>query len=131
MRKMYVCFVVVVALGLLLAACGGGSSDPKVQAGKDLFNQSTIGANAGCVTCHSLDKGVVIVGPSFAGIGTSAATMVPGLSAEAYIRQSIEEPDTFITPGFEDKKGVMPQDWKTVLTPEQEDDLVAYLLSLK
>ncbi len=130
MKKLYISIVLIAALSLLLAACGGGG-DPKVQAGKDLFNQSTIGANAGCVTCHSLDKDVVIVGPSFYGVGTSAANMVPGMSAEQYIRQSIEDPNAFITPGFEDKKDVMPKDWKTVLTPEQEDDLVAFLLSLK
>lgn len=130
MKKIFVSIVLVAILGLLLAACGG-SGDPKVDAGKALYNQATIGANAGCVTCHSLEKDVVIVGPSFYGIGTTAGTMVAGMDAEAYIRQSIEDPNAFMTPGFEDKTDTMPTDWKTVLTVEEEDNLVAFLLSLK
>ena len=59
MKKFHISFVLVVVLGLLLAACGG-SGDPKVDAGKALFNQSVIGVNAGCVTCHSLNKDEVI-----------------------------------------------------------------------
>lgn len=130
MKKLHVSIVMVVVLGLLLVACGGGG-DPKVEKGKALFNQSVIGVNAGCATCHSLNKDEVINGPSFYGLATTAATMVPGMDAEAYIRQSIEDPNAFIVPGFEDKADVMPKDWKVVLTADEEDAIVAYLLTLK
>ena len=130
MKKLHVSFVLVVVLGLLLAACGG-SGDPKVDAGKALFNQSVIGANAGCVTCHSLNKDEVINGPSLFGIATNAGTRIAGMDAEAYLRQSIEDTNAFFAPGFEDKVDVMPVDWKVVLTAEEEDNLIAFLLTLK
>lgn len=133
MKKVYVFVAVIVLFSLALTACGGGGGssdgDDAVQRGKDLFAQSVIGTEAGCSTCHSLEAGVTIVGPSLAGIGTTAATMVSGMNAEEYLRQSILEPDAYVTEGF--PAGTMPQVWKDVLTEDQVNDLVAYLLSLK
>lgn len=99
------------------------------QEGRRLFYEQVSGTNAGCRICHSLQPGVVIVGPSLAGIATRAATRVPGLSAEEYIRQSILEPDAYVVPGF--PPGQMVQNLGEILTPEQIDDLVAFLMTLK
>jgi len=85
--------------------------------------------NTGCHICHSLQPDVVIVGPSLAGIATRAAGRIPGMSAEEYIRQSILQPNAYVVPGF--PSGVMPPDFSEILTPEQIDDLVAFLLTLK
>jgi mono/diheme cytochrome c family protein len=124
--------IVVVFASLLLAACGGGDdsgSADAADAGKQLFDQDIIGAQPGCKTCHSLEAGRVIVGPSLAGLATRAGSTTSGVSAEEYIRQSILEPDAHLVEGF--PAGTMPKVWGTELTPEQIDQLVAYLLTLK
>jgi cytochrome c len=114
-----------------LAACGGGDSAPagetggpapvgNVANGEKLFNQPVIGPNSapGCVTCHSLEEGVVVVGPR-----------VPGQTAEEYLRNSITHPNDYLVEGF--AEGVMYQNYAAELTEEQINDLVAYLLTLQ
>ena len=125
MKKLTLGITFVLALSLLLSACGGDATS----AGKDLFAQPVIGASAGCITCHSLDAGTVLVGPSMAGIGTRAASAVAGLSAEDYLKQSITEPNAHLVEGFD--PDVMPATWTSELSTEQIDQLIAYLLTLK
>ncbi len=108
------------------AAEEGGAQD-LVAMGKELFNQNPLGSNAGCVTCHSVEEGVQLVGPSLAGIATRGAERVSGMSAEDYIRQSITDPTAYTVEGF--PEGLMPA--YSDLTPEQIDALVAYLMTLK
>ena len=132
-------FVVVglIVAALALAACGGGgggASQPAASgggagdaaAGKALFAQTVIGTNPGCITCHSLEAGKTLVGPSMAGIAGRAGSAVSGQSAEQYLRQSITEPDAFVAKGFQ--KGLMP---KPTLTDKQANDLIAYMQTLK
>jgi cytochrome c2 len=138
MRKatLFVVVGLIVAV-LALAACGGGggaASQPAASgggagdaaAGKALFAQTVIGSNPGCVTCHSLEAGKTLVGPSLAGIASRAGSAVSGQSAEQYLRQSITEPDAFVAKGFQ--KGLMP---KPTLTDKQANDIIAYLQTLK
>ncbi len=135
---------VLLAMALLLAACGGtagegssagdpaageGSSIGDPAAGEALFNESVLGGNPGCITCHSLEPGVVVAGPSLAGIGSRAAQQVEGMTAEDYLRQSILEPDAHIVEGF--SAGIMPSNWGEVLSEEDINNLIAYLLTLK
>jgi nitric oxide reductase subunit C len=130
-KKTYILIVLLMGIALALVACGGGGGgeDAAVSAGKELFAQSIIGSQAGCSTCHSLDAGVVIVGPSMAGIGTRAASTVSGLSADDYLRQSILEPNAYLVEGF--AAGTMPQVWGDELSDEQLNNLIAYLNTLK
>ncbi|CUS02309.2 Cytochrome c class I [Candidatus Promineifilum breve] len=132
-----ICLSVVL---LALVACGGGGGgggetapepEPVGDAanGEALFTQPIIGAAPGCITCHSLEPDVVIVGPSQAGLATRAETRVPGKSAEEYIRESIMTPDAYVVEGF--TAGLMYQNYATDLTQEQIDDIVAYTLSLR
>ena len=86
-------------------------------------------AQPGCITCHSLEKGVVIVGPSMAGIAVRGSTTVDGQTSAEYIRASILTPDGYLVEGF--AAGTMPQVWDDELTEEQIQDLVAYLETLK
>jgi cytochrome c2 len=120
-----------------LAACGGGGASQApaggaaggagdVAAGKALFAQQVIGANPGCITCHSLEAGKTLVGPSMAGIASRAGSAVSGQSAEQYLRQSLTEPDAFVAKGF--TKGLMP---KPAINDKQVNDLIAYMLTLK
>lgn len=122
----------LIVLLLLLAACSTGSTNdaaPAAQAGQELFAKTLIGANPGCITCHSLEPGVKLVGPSMAGIGTRAATTVAGQSAEEYLRTSILQPNEHVVEGF--PEGLMPPNWKDNLSQEQVEQLIAYLLTLK
>ena len=144
MRKLILPFLLMLLLSLALVACGGdGDSDDSDAGGGEtssvgdaangerLFNQTVIGAASapGCITCHSLEPGVVIVGPSHSDVGTRAETAVPGMSAEDYLRQSIVEPNAHITEGY--TEGVMYQNFGEELTNTQINDLVAFLLTLK
>ncbi len=101
----------------------------EADAGRSLYEEGTLGTNTGCRICHSLDAGVVLVGPSFDGIATRAATRVPGLSAEEYLRQSILEPNAYVVDGF--PEGQMLQNFGELLTEEDIDNLVAFLLTLE
>jgi len=99
------------------------------EAGRSLFMENTFGTNAGCRICHSLEPDTVLVGPSFAGIGARAETRVPGLSAEEYLRQSIVDPNAYVVEGF--PEGQMFQNFGALLTEEEIDSLVAFLLTIE
>jgi cytochrome c2 len=131
--------IILPVLLLLLAACGGGGeAAPQAPAaigdaarGEELFKQQVIGANAspGCITCHSLEPDVVIVGPSQYGLGARAETRVAGLSAEEYIRQSICEPDAYVVEGF--SPGLMYMNYCEDLQARDVNDIIAYTLTLR
>ena len=140
MKNKVVLFTLLTLFVLVLAACGGGggsapaddtSSVGNTANGEKLFTSAVIGSNnaPGCVTCHSLEPDVVIVGPSQAGLGTRAATREPGKSAEEYIRESITNPNAYVVEGF--TEGVMYQNYATDLTETEINDIIAYTLTLK
>jgi mono/diheme cytochrome c family protein len=133
MRRKLNCGVFMIYVVLILAtgcSAAGGDEEQRgtAQQGEKLFHQATIDNQPGCATCHSLESGVTIVGPSLAGIGSLAGGRVSGLSAEEYLRQSILEPNVQTVGGF--TTNIMPA-WSDKLTKEQVGDLVAYLLTLK
>jgi cytochrome c oxidase subunit 2 len=90
------------------------------QNGKDLF------AKNGCSACH-LTSAATLVGPGLAGVGDRAGSRVPGLSPDAYIEQSIRDPEKFIVSGFQN---LMPATFKD-LPAADVADLIAYLKTLK
>lgn len=98
---------------------------PGVADGRKIFGDRV----AACNICHSTDPGDDGVGPSLAGVGDRAADRVPGLDAEAYLRQSILEPDAYIVDGF--RSGQMLGIYRDRLSEEQIDALITYLLSLR
>src|SRR5688500_9488886 len=86
--------VAVSLLAIILAGCGNTSEEgPPVGDARTGEELSTSGGESmiPCTTCHTLD-GTTLVGPSFQGIATRAATRVEGQSAEEYLRQSITNP---------------------------------------
>jgi cytochrome c len=85
--------------------------------------------NAGCQICHSLEKDETIIGPSFYGIASRAGDRVSGLTAEEYLHQSIVDPNAYIVPGF--PNGQMIQNFGKILTEEQVNDLIAFLMTIK
>jgi nitric oxide reductase subunit C len=107
-------------------ASSGGNSPPDdpVENGRYWFSRPP----ANCATCHSLEPDVIIVGPSLAGIATRAQTRVPGQSAEQYLRNSLINPGDFVVPGF---SNVMAQNLGDVLSGEQINNLIAFMLTLE
>lgn len=134
MKKALSVLVVLALCSIMLVACGGGSASGgttgttgDVAAGKALFAKGSIGSNAGCSACHTLD-GTKLVGPSMKGIATRGEKEVPGQSAEQYIRNAIVDPNAFFPQGY--AAGTMPS-YKDVASESEINDLVAYLLTFK
>ncbi|MDX1413626.1 MAG: c-type cytochrome [Candidatus Promineifilaceae bacterium] len=125
---------------LLLAACGGGGDAPAASEGgnsigdaangENLYNQTVIGSASapGCITCHSLEPDIVLVGPSHAGLANRAGSYKEGMAAEDYLRESIVDPDAHIVEGF--TPGVMYQNFGEELQAREVNDLIAYMLTL-
>jgi cytochrome c551/c552 len=132
MRKWTLFLSLILVLGLV--ACGddagndggGTAGGGDAAAGKTVFEQTSAPA---CTTCHSLEAGVTLVGPSLANIGNEAGSRVSGQSAEDYLRESVVAPNAYLVEGF--GANLMPQEYGTQLSEQQINDLVAYMLSLK
>ena len=114
--------IALIVVVLALAACGGGAAKPagsesqpaaaaggNADAGKKLFNEPVIvsAGSPGCVTCHSLEKGKTLVGPSMAGIATVAAADIKSTdykgtakTVEEFLKESIGEPGCHGDPGL-------------------------------
>lgn len=121
-------------LALALAGCGGGKVVGPVPvtvigtvaqgpsgaaAGKALFTTN------GCGGCHTYKPAASTgkVGPGLDNLAADAKKANRG-SVDAYTKESIENPDAYVVPGF--PKGVMPA-FKGKLTDSQINDLVAFL----
>jgi cytochrome c oxidase subunit II len=103
------------ASGAAQANAGGGQTGTAAQ-GKTVFT-----GEGGCGACHTLaDAG------SSGTVGPDLNKVKIASQGAAFIKQSIEDPNAKIAPGF--PKGVMPQDFKTRLGPAKIDALVKYLL---
>lgn len=111
------------------------STDP-VALGEALFKRTP----PACFGCHSLQQGVVLVGPSLAGLATRTPAVLAGpgykgsaKTLEEYIRESITNPDAYLVPGLTfsaNGHSIMPA-FGTLLKPEEIDELVAYLATFK
>jgi cytochrome c oxidase subunit 2 len=97
----------------------GGGAAPAVDA-KALFTQgeTQTGATA-CGGCHKLAAAGTI-----GGVGPDLDTVLKGKD-EAFIRESIVNPDAVIAKGFD--KGIMPANFGKLLSQPEIDALVKYL----
>ncbi len=115
-------------LWALLAACRSPNSPPNPTLspletrGRSVFDSY-------CSRCHGRSGETVSVGPSLAGIATRGGSRIEGMDAPTYIRNSILSPGAYVVEGF--AEGLMPNDLKDQLSPEDVDAVVAYLLTLK
>lgn len=82
----------------------------------------------GCRACHVIGGHGGNLAPSLERTGVQAAQRVPGQSAEAYLRQSLLDPNAYVGEGF--TRGLMPADLGDRMTAREMEALVQYLLSL-
>jgi cytochrome c oxidase subunit 2 len=120
-RDQYTAWVkkMTAAAGAAAGGAAGGGAAPAVNA-KALFTQgeTTTGATA-CGACHKLaDAGTA------GGVGPDLDKALKGKD-EAFIRQSILDPNAVIAPGFQ--KGIMPENFGKLLSKPEVDALVKYL----
>lgn len=95
--------------------------------GESLYLYGKEGVPA-CVTCHVLQAGETSVGPSLIGLADSAGSRVAGLDAEAYVRQSILDPNAYIVSGYQ--AGLMFTGYDSHLSAEEVESLVQFILTL-
>jgi len=95
----------------------------------DAANGQALSVSNGCIACHSLEKDVRVVGPSWYSVGATAGERVAGESAGLYLYTSIVEPNAYVNEGY--VAGLMPLTYKDILSNEQMADVIAYLLSLQ
>jgi nitric oxide reductase subunit C len=113
------------------------ASDDPVAQGEALFHTTP----PACMACHSTAPGVVLAGPSVANMAARAETVIrspdytgSASSADEYIRESILEPSAHIVPGASfsvNEMSVMPHNYGEILSAEQIEQLVAYLMTLR
>lgn len=113
-----------------------GNENP-IALGEKVFRS----ASPACTACHSIAPGVNMAGPSLAGLAARTETLLASgdnkgkaKDLAGYIRESITEPSAHIVPGpmySASGASFMPTTYAKDLTPEQIDQLAAYLSSLK
>ncbi|KAA0943186.1 MULTISPECIES: cytochrome c [unclassified Pseudomonas] len=111
--------------------------DP-IALGEALFRTT---ATPVCSACHSIAPGVNLAGPTLAGLAARAKQVMasPDYKGEAkdvegFIRESIVTPSAYLHPGdmySANGMSFMPDTFAKSLTPEQIDQLVAYLASFQ
>lgn len=113
------------------------SGNDPIALGEALFRSVT----PACTACHSTAPNVNLAGPTLAGLHTRAQQVIesPEYTGEAttpeeFIRESIVHPSAYLHPGAMYSAGgnsFMPTTYATDLTPDQIDNLVAFLASFK
>jgi cytochrome c2 len=106
----------------VLEISGALSGTELADVGKTLFESE----ENSCLACHAIGR-PGLRAPDLAGVGARAAERVPGMTAEAYIRQSIEDPCAYVVETYD---CIMPQTLLQTLGPVKVKALIAFLQSL-
>lgn len=113
------------------AAPGQTAAVGDPEQGRILFNELKPEAGFACATCHRTDSEERLIGPGLLGVAAWAAANIAGQTPEGYLHQSIVDPNAYIVEGNPPyPQSLMPQIYAELFTPEQINDLVAYLLTL-
>jgi cytochrome c553 len=131
----------LLAVLLVVAACGDGQADTTTQTaavgdperGRQIWEDgadTVLSQESTCSHCHSLDGTEKTDGhhiaPTWLGVSGRAGDRVTGLSAEEYLRESIVDPAAYIVEGYSE---FMPKGFRILLSEEDIDNLVAFLLT--
>lgn len=101
----------------------GAAATTAPEKGKGVFNDP----NVGCFLCHAIGGSGGTRGPDLSHVATVASGRRPGMSAEDYVRESLLNPAAYVVSPYDN---IMPPLVQR-LSPEELDNVVAYLLSLK
>jgi len=87
----------------------------------------------GCAGCHNMDQPQTAdnkgpIGPNMGNLYETAGTRVPGEDAATYVHNSIVNPSAYMSPGYEDKTGIMPANFGDRMSEEEINSLVAWIL---
>jgi mono/diheme cytochrome c family protein len=119
-------------MGVLAGGADSAGATPialeALPTGNAAGGESLFRGEAACYACHSLEPGETGVGPSLAGLVSRAAADHTKATAEAYILESIVNPDAHIVEGF--NGGVMSPNYGQRLSPQQLADLTAFLMAI-
>ncbi len=98
------------------------------------MGRTLLGSKGGCLLCHKITEQGNMRGPDLRGVGARAALRKPGLSAEAYLVESLVNPGAYVVEEFAAAGGetIMPvaNQPPADLSPTELKALVAYLQSL-
>lgn len=94
-----------------------------------VLGQELLRGKGGCLICHKDGETGNERGPDLRQAAAKAATRKPGMAGEAYLLESLREPDVFLVEGY---PKMMPSAQKPPanLTPAEIKAVVAYLQSL-
>jgi len=128
---MYFKTALLLIFALFLVACGKSTTSSPSTPSPPLSPQAQLGKQTyvrECGSCHSTVKDTIYVGPSLAGIVTSAGSRVDGQEPRIYLMTSILRPCDYLVEGFD---CLMPQNFGKTLTGEEIDAIIAYLLTFE
>ena len=109
-------------------AAPAATTAPPATTGGDATAGQAVFLAKGCGACHTIQGvpgAIGAIGPELTQVATNAASRIAGTSAEAYIRQSVEDPPSFLVEGF----GPLMPALRGTMTDEEFEDLVAFLLT--
>lgn len=95
---------------------------PEETAGARIFT-----GKGGCVGCHNAGSGGGATGPNLSQVATTAGERKPGMDASAYLHESLINSQAFLVPGY----GPLMPSYQGTLTPQEIDQVVAFLLTRK
>lgn len=82
----------------------------------------------GCIACHSMEEGIVMVGPSWYNLAGRAGTRVPDQGPALYLYTSIVNPNEYVVEGF--LPNLMLQTYGETLSDAELAQIIGYLLTL-
>jgi disulfide bond formation protein DsbB len=98
------------------------------------MGETLLKTKGGCLICHKITEQGNTRGPDLRGVGARAATRRPGMSAEAYLTESLLEPGAYVVEGFATAGGqsIMPASDRPPadLGPTEVKAVIAFLQSL-
>ena len=74
------------------------------------MGRTLLGSRGGCLLCHKISERGNTRGPDLRGVGARAASRKPGMSAEAYLVESLVNPGAYVVEEFATAGGasIMP-----------------------
>ncbi len=64
------------------------------------IGEELVRVKGGCLICHKVTETGNVRGPDLRKVAGQAATRKPGMDAEAYLTESLVEPNAFLVPGY-------------------------------